>query len=303
VKLRRIISLTMFVSFIFLSFTGIMLFFSPQGRVAYWSGWKMFGLSKEEYSAVHTTFMVLFLAAGIWHIVLNWKPIVAYLRDRRKKVKVFTPEFSFAFVVCLLFFIGTLAGLFPYQQFLHMGEDIKDYWEHVKGSPPWGHAEISPLDRFCRGMEDFERLENQRLVTIEPDDAVIALRNAGIDVMTVSERLIDIAERNSTTPKALTEIILTAAKPISQKSGEDPPSAQSGPFVLPYSGLGRMTLRQYAEKYEADLERMLSILRKNGMDIDPDKKLREESGRFGTDPEGIIIIINKSASGIAENQE
>lgn len=45
-KTRRIVSLTMFVSFVFVSFTGITLFLCPQGRVAYWGGWTMFGLSK-----------------------------------------------------------------------------------------------------------------------------------------------------------------------------------------------------------------------------------------------------------------
>ncbi len=184
-KIRRVISLTMFISFIFLSVTGIMPFFCPHGRIAYWGGWHMFGLSKEDYSAIHTTFMVLFLTSGIWHIVLNWKPIVFYLKDRTKKVKVFTPEFSFALVICLLFIIGTLTGLFPFQQFLNVGEDIKDYWERAEGSPPWGHAELSQLDRFCRGMEDFERLENQRIVKIDPDDALMALREAGINVESV----------------------------------------------------------------------------------------------------------------------
>jgi hypothetical protein len=286
-----------------MAITGIMLFLSPQGRIAYWGGWKMFGLSKDDYSAIHTTFMVLFLTAGIWHIVLNWKPVVNYLKNRTKQLKVFTPEFSFALALCLLFFVGSLAGLFPFQQFLDVGQDIKDYWERAEGSPPWGHAELSQLDRFCRGMEDFERLENQRLVRIEPNEALMALRKAGIDIEDVSEQLIDISKRNSTTPKALSEIILTVAKPVHQKPGEESVKEQSGAFVLPYSGLGRMTLRQYAEKYEADLKRALSILRENGMDIDPDKKLREESSRFGTDPEGIIILLNKSASGVDENKE
>jgi hypothetical protein len=41
--------------------------------------------------------MVLFLAARIWHIILNWRPIVGYLKDRSKKIQIFTPEFSLAF--------------------------------------------------------------------------------------------------------------------------------------------------------------------------------------------------------------
>jgi len=296
----------MFVSFIFLAFTGLMLFFCPQGRIAYWGGWHMFGLSKEDYSAVHTTFMVLFLASGIWHIVLNWKPIVNYLRNRARKVKIFTPEFTFALVLCLLFFVGTLAGSVPFAQFLSVGEDIKNYWERAEGSPPWGHAELSRLDRFCRGMEDFERLENQRIVIIVPEDALAALREAGIKVEGVSQQLIDIAKNNSTTPKALTEIILTAAKPVQPDAGvaADPDVREgTGPFVLPHSGLGRMTLRQYAEKYLADLDRALSILRDNGIDLDPDENLREASGRFGTDPEGIIILLNRSVSDTPERRE
>lgn len=65
--------------------------------MAYWAGWTFFGLSKDQYNAVHTTLMVLFLAARIWHIILNWRPIVGYLKDRSKKIPIFTPEFSLAF--------------------------------------------------------------------------------------------------------------------------------------------------------------------------------------------------------------
>ena len=197
-KIRRAVSLTALGSFLFLSWTGIMLFLSPQGRVAYWSGWTLGGLSKEQYGSLHTTFMVLFLLVGVWHIVLNWRPIVGYLKDRTTKVRVATPEFSLAIALCGAFFVGTLAGVFPFQQFLAVGDVVKDYWERSSGSPPWGHAELSSLDRFCRGMEDFERLENQRLVAIDCDEAVAALRDAGIEVEGRSQQLIEIARINST---------------------------------------------------------------------------------------------------------
>ena len=292
-RVRRLVSLTAFVSFIFLSFTGVMLFFSPQGRVAYWSGWRLIGLSKEQYGALHTTFMVLFLVAGIWHIVLNWKPIVTYLRERTRKVKVFTPEFYAAVTLCLLFFAGTLLGLFPFQQLLNVGDLVKDYWENTSGSPPWGHAELSPLERFCRGMEDFERLENRREVIIDCGEALVALREAGIEVDNTSQQLIDIASANSTTPQVLAEIILSVARP-GQRELDDSLREQSGPFVMPYSGLGRLTMRQYAERYGADVAAVLSILRDKGIELDPDKRLREEADRFGTDPEGIIHLLNES---------
>jgi hypothetical protein len=64
---------------------------------------------------------------------------------------------------------------------------------------------------------------------------------------------------------------------------------------MPYSGLGRLSLRQYAERYEADLELALAILRERGVDLDPDARLRDEATRLGTDPEGIIAWLNEGA--------
>ena len=89
-KIRRIISLTIFLSFIMMAYTGIMLFLCPQGRVAYWTGWRLFGLSKEQYGELHTTFMIVFLVGGIWHITLNWRPIKGYLKNRSRELKIFT---------------------------------------------------------------------------------------------------------------------------------------------------------------------------------------------------------------------
>lgn len=294
-RLRRFITLTVFISFVFLALTGVMLFLSPQGRIAHWSGWQMLGLSREQYVALHTTFMVLFLVVGIWHIVYNWKPIVTYLKSRSKNVRVLTLESWSALALGVVILAGTLVGAPPFQQFLGIGESIKAFWEVKHGSPPWGHAELNSLGRFCRGMEDFERLEHQRLVTIDCNEAISALRTAGVNVVSDSQQLIDIADVNGTTPQALAAIVLSVARP------HDPTVAdtvtQGRPlFPMPYSGLGRMTLRQYAEQYDADLELALSLLRERGIELDPDARLREATTGLDTDPEGLIALLNAAAT-------
>jgi hypothetical protein len=296
-KIRRIITLTVFLSFLCLALSGIMLFFSPQGRVAYWAGWTFLGLEKDQYSAIHTTFMVLFLVVGIWHIVLNWRAITGYLKNRAREVRIVTPESSIAFAVVLLFVLGPLLGFPPFRQFLDAGEDVKAYWESVRGAPPWGHAEENPLSRFCRGMEDFERIENQRLVSIDCDDAVAALRAEGLAVAGSDERLVDIARANGTTPQALAGIIQGVAQPISpgQALAALVPGGTDLRFRIPYSGLGRMTLREYAREYGYDLEEILGILTGGGVEVDPDTRLREEATRLGVDPEGVIEIMNREA--------
>jgi len=296
-KIRRVISLTVFVSFFFLALSGVMLFLSPQGRVAYWSGWTLLGLTKDQYSAVHTTFMVLFLTVGIWHIVLNWKPITGYLKDRSRQIRIFTPESTLALALAALFLVGPLASLPPFKQFLDAGVEVKDYWEATSGSPPWGHAEESSLQRFCRGMEDFERLESQQLVAIDCDAALDRLEAEGLTVEGLDQRLVDIAETNRTTPQAVAAVVMSVARPLDPEEAAAAliPAVEDVQFQRPYSGLGRFTLREYAAEYGYDLAGIKRILLAAGWELDPDARLRDEASRLGTDPEGIIDVLNAGA--------
>jgi len=296
-RIRRAISLTMLLTFVVLAYSGIMLFICPQGRVAYWTGWDLLGLSKEQYSELHSTFMVLFLVTGIWHIVLNWKPITAYLKNRSRELKILVPEFYVALGVTGVFLIGTLGGMQPFDLFLSAGENIKDYWERREGSPPWGHAEENSLARFTRGLEDWERLENQRLVSYAVQDAMTVLADAGISVSDSNQQMIDIANDNGTTPQALMEIIQRAGEPLDTVSNAgDQAGMDAQVFPMPMSGLGRLTLREYAERYGADLNLALSLFGNNGLTVDPDVRMREEAERLGTDPEGLIDMLNRLAA-------
>jgi len=296
-KIRRVVTLTVFVSFFFLALSGVMLFLSPQGRVAYWSGWTLLGLTKDQFSAVHTTFMVLFLTVGIWHIVLNWKPITGYLKDRSRQIRIFTPESTVALALGALFLVGPLAGLPPFKQFLDAGVEVKDYWEAASGSPPWGHAEENSLQRFCRGMEDFERLESRRLVAIDCDAALAQIRAEGLAVEGLDQRLVDIAETNGTTPQAVAAMVMSVARPLAPEEAAAAliPSIEDVRFQRPYSGLGRMTLTEYAAEYGYDLAEIQRVLLAAGWELGPDARLRDEAGRLGTDPEGIVDVLNARA--------
>ena len=278
-----------------MSYTGVMLFLSPKGRVAYWTGWKLLGLGKDQYSELHSTFMVLFLVAGIWHVVLNWKPITTYLKNKARELRIFTREFNLALGLCLLFALGTLAGWPPWGTYLGLGESIKDFWERRDGSPPWGHAEENSLARFARGLSDWERVEHERQVTLSPERAVTTLREAGLEVASEQQRLIEIAEANGTTPQRLMDLLREAAQPLPEgqrTAARD--EEEAGPFPLPLSGLGRMTLRSYSERYEVDLERLIELL--DGEDpVDPDQRIRELALSRDTDPQGLIEELNQRA--------
>jgi len=299
-KSRRLISLTVLISFVFLASSGIMLFIGPKGRVAYWAGWEMLGLSKDQWSAVHTTFMVLFLTVGIWHTVLNWRSIVGYLKDRTRRVRVTRPEFLAALGLCLLFFVGPLTGMPPFRQFLDVGEEIKAHWERTRGSPPWGHAEESRLDWFCQRIGRFQQLGAGALLKVDCQEAVVALSAAGIAVSDSSATLIDIARANGVTPQAIADVVISVGRPV---EAGDLPEEEVGSgqgamreawgFPHPGSGMGRITLREYSERFALDLEEVLSVLAGKGLEIDPDEQLREAAPRLGTTPVGIFEVLNQ----------
>ena len=93
-NLRKISSLTALFSFILELLTSIILYIVPQGRVAYWSDWHLWGLSKNQWSDLHVNLGVLFLIAVVLHSWYNWSFITAYLKNRHRRVNFLTFRLS-----------------------------------------------------------------------------------------------------------------------------------------------------------------------------------------------------------------
>ena len=105
-KIRRVTSLTALLSFIFLITTSIILYIVPPGRVAYWADWQLWGLTKTEWSNIHINLGFLLLLSISLHIYYNWKPIISYLKNKAKQVKIFTKEFNVALVLTIILLWG-----------------------------------------------------------------------------------------------------------------------------------------------------------------------------------------------------
>ena len=112
--MRKATSLTLLISFIPLILTSVILYIAPEGRVAYWADWHLLGLSKTQWSDIHINLGFLFLAAGLIHLWLNWRPILAYLKNKAKELVVFTPAMWVALLLNLVFLVGTLAYILPF---------------------------------------------------------------------------------------------------------------------------------------------------------------------------------------------
>lgn len=192
--MKKITSLSLGFSFLIMSITGVVLYFVPKGKIAYWADWHIFGLSKSQYGELHTTSMVTFLIFGILHIYYNWKPILSYLKDKNKKVSFTKKEFLIAFGINLIFVLGTLYMAQPFKGFLDMQSAIKNHWTQKYGEPPYGHAEETKLKRFCSKMD------------IDYEDAVQVLKENNIKFK-ADETLLSIGQNNNMSPSAIYELI------------------------------------------------------------------------------------------------
>ena len=126
--LRKITSFLMLFSFIVLVISGISEFISPFGRLSMMIKWTMLGLDKMQWQALHLVFMIVFTVAALVHIVLNIKPIKAYLKNKARTTVVFTKEMSIALGITMLLFIATIQKFEPIDNFVKLNKSFNDYW-------------------------------------------------------------------------------------------------------------------------------------------------------------------------------
>lgn len=262
-NMRKVTSLTALISFVLLLVTSAVLYIVPSGRVAYWAGYRLWGLSKEDWGAVHINLGVLLLAAMVLHVYYNWSALTGYMKNRAKQMRIFTVDFNISLAVTLVVFIGTLAGLPPMSSIIDFGEAVTDRANLYYGEPPYGHAELSPL-------KDFVDKVNEDL-----DESLSALRAAGLTVVSSAATMKEIAETNGTTPQKLFEII--KPKDGADLSGSEMPEEAPG-------GTGNRTVAQLCEIYRLDAKRILAGLDAKGIAAGADQTIKEIAAANAVDP-------------------
>jgi hypothetical protein len=275
-NLRKITSLTAAVSFIVMLATSVILYIVPQGRVAYWADWRLWGLTKTQWGDIHINVGLLFLLALCLHIYYNWKPLMAYLKNRAREMKIFTPAFNVALVVCVLTVAGTLLAVPPFSWVLDLNTALKDSGAQKYGEPPYGHAELSSLEIFARK------------VGIDPAAALDQLNQAGYQVTDSRQTLQELAVLNATTPKTLYAVMQAAAP------SAPPPT---GLPDTPPPGTGRLTLGDLCATYGLEPQAVIAALGAQQISAHPSEALRDIAARHGMGPVDLYEAIKTAVSG------
>ncbi len=271
-SLRKITSLTTLLSFVLLTVTSIILYITPQGKIAFWASWGCWGLDKEEWGALHTNLGFLFLIAGIIHTVLNWKSIVAYMKNKAKQLKVFTVDFNVSLLITLVITLMTLFNLQPVHSIQTFGESLKEAAAEKYGEPPYGHAEASPLQSFCKRTG------------IELKEAMRKMEKAHLKGVSETATLADIAQANGMTPQQVYSIF----QPDPPKEGET--------NVMPESagmGFGRKKLADVCKEYGMNVQGIINGLEGLGIEAMAEQTMKDIAEANDMDPHALYDVLRQ----------
>ena len=271
-KIRKATSLTVLLTFIALVLTSVILYIVPHGRVAYWADWHLWGLTKTQWQSFHLNLGLLLLLGIVFHVYLNWNVIVSYFKDKGKRTRILTREFTVAVVLTVVCVFGTYLQVPPFAWVVRISESIKDAAAEKYGEPPYGHAELSTLKTFTSRM-------GFALAKVVED-----LEAAGIAFESEEQTLQEIARKNKMSPQQ----VFLAMKPL-HTVGENKKLPLSPP-----AGIGRRSLADICQEYNLHIPTILRSLADNNIEAAAEMSIKEIAEQNKLTPMDVYEVIRKS---------
>jgi hypothetical protein len=272
---RAFVTFGLFYSFLLMTISGVILYIAPPGRIAHWSEWTLWGLTKEGWQSMHTNFSLLFMILGIFHLFsINWKAFLGHIRSRISRNLNRKWEMVLSTVFSVWIFVGVIYNIPPFKTIMDWGEQFTESWEEKDNTPPVPHAELYSLTDFSK--------EFLRMV---PDSAVLVLVNHGIRVDSIEQTIKDIATLNDLAPSEIFAFFGKTGDEVEQKR-EESVIIQGG------NGIGHKTLQQIADEYAIPVDDLVNALKKEGFEATPEDVMKDIADEYGVSPADILDILN-----------
>lgn len=267
---RGLVAFAVFGGFSVMTVTGLILFITPPGRIAYWTNWALFGLEKEGWTAVHIVFSLLFVLAGLTHLFFNWKPFKHYLVAKLAGHMRFRAEAAVAAAAVGVVLAGTLLAWPPISWITDLNESLKGAWAEAGwAEPPFGHAEDVSLKVL--GIR----------TGLEPRAMLEALRDAGYTVEQPGQKVAHIAEANDVSPALLWAAITARVQPAAPEPAAAGITAEEVELRYAGMGLGQKTMAEIAELTGVPLETALARLSDAGIGVAPGDRMKAAAETHG----------------------
>lgn len=286
-KIRAFTSMMMLWSFVLEAITGIVLYIVPPGRVANWTNWKLSGLTKQNWAAVHTILGYVFMIFAILHIYFNWKPILSYIKRKIQRGLSMRIEMTISVVITLLITGLTIASIPPFSSIMDLGEYLKNSWEDNKNEPFVAHAELLTLQEFTKQVD------------IPLEETLNILQANGVKVDDPEAEVADIAEKNSISPAKIYEFLRSDLSEESKQKVDNRITGTPGRSAGKGGGLGWKTIEQVSVELNLPIEKVMSILKEEGINAKKTDVIRDAAEKNLTKAYDLVNLIKKKA-GIKE---
>lgn len=271
--MNRKFSWKAFISFglaymmVILLVSGLILYVSPPGRYAHWVTWTLWGMTKEEWQAVHTVFSFGFIILSVFHLFsANWKTFIYYFRSKTSKGFNKKFELLFSSILIAAVFFGTFFSVPPFETVMAMGEDFTNSWEKVEERAPVPHAELLTLAELSFQM----KIDSVEVLTRKLENHKINYEN------TTTQTLQQIADANQMTPVEVYEI-------ISKQAGNE----------MQGSGVGRKTIDEFALELNKSVDSIIETLAANNINAEKGQTLKTIGENNEVAPREVYELITK----------
>ncbi|MCB2194053.1 MAG: DUF4405 domain-containing protein [Deltaproteobacteria bacterium] len=261
---RGLTSLMSAAGFLVMGVSGLVAYFMPQGRIAYWNDWHFWGLTKTQWGNIHIISSILFMVAIGFHIYLNWKPFISYLKGKAAQMKGRKRELWITLAALVLVVAAGIKPFPPLSWLVDLNAFLKAAWVTSPAhEPPFGHAEELTLKVFCKKMR------------IPPATAVELLKQKGWQGIDLQSPVLDIARLNHTAPVALYALIKPLEKPVEAAAPAGHAySAQEVEERFAGTGIGNKTLAEVAAAAGQTPQAVKARLRAVGLSMGPEQTLK-----------------------------
>ena len=247
---RVFISFGLFIAFIMLLVSGVILYIAPPGRVANWTDWRMIGLTKRGWQNQHIIFGFAFIILSLCHLFLiNWKAFYSYLKTKTAAGLKSPGELVTILMLSLFFGFGTYYDIQPFSAIIRFGNGISSSWERREKQAPVPHAELMPLTELAQQPG------------LGGDAGVLKtkLEKAGLKVVSEDQTLGEIATLNGKTAEQVYEFIAPA---------------ETGRHRIQGQGFGKKTLQEIANDGGVSSTSLQLALKQKGIEAKIDSPIK-----------------------------
>jgi len=177
-QFRAFVSLLTALGFWMAVLSGVLLFIAPSGRGTNWI-WTFLGLNRHQWEQMHIWFCLLFAVAGIFHLSLNWRPMLHYLKIVGSKTYGFRFEWLAVLAIGAVVFAGMYYQWKPFAALPNLRHQIQS-----RQQPPAPDIIVRPdgSKQSQAGIGRMTLMEYCAQTGLEPSEAVQTLQKKGIPI-------------------------------------------------------------------------------------------------------------------------